>query len=260
MRFHKLEEFLRTVEGRAVMGSHLGGADFAQLIHDAQKFYIGAVALWDPVPMPITIPRLPYALCVFEFEDEDPKGKTVSGFMLAEELSEEIPGADALRVHVFIPLGKEFLHNGWLDIERRTQTYNSYVNRITLSLLKEDRVNAKTVEESTQTATSWLFKFLSVLNCSNVRSEIVLPEPALNKKRSRNGRVPIYSYKVLILKSKERRLAVGRGGTHESPRIHLRRGHIKNRATGSFWWQPCVVGSKERGIVVKDYRADALAQ
>ncbi len=44
------------------------------------------------------------------------------------------------------------------------------------------------------------------------------------------------------------------GGTHASPRLHLRRGHPRQYAPGKYCWvQPCVVGNKAAGMVHKDY-------
>lgn len=46
------------------------------------------------------------------------------------------------------------------------------------------------------------------------------------------------------------------GGTHASPRLHLRRGHARQYAEGKYCWvQPHVVGNKKLGMVHKDYRA-----
>ena len=49
------------------------------------------------------------------------------------------------------------------------------------------------------------------------------------------------------------------GGTHASPRVHLRRGHIRKIADGrTVWVQACVVGSKH-GMVLKDYKLRSAA-
>lgn len=45
------------------------------------------------------------------------------------------------------------------------------------------------------------------------------------------------------------------GGTHASPRLHVRRAHIRKLPTGALTFvRQCFVGDKSRGIVVKDYQ------
>lgn len=96
---------------------------------------------------------------------------------------------------------------------------------------------------------------LSVLNCSNVICLDNEPSKALNKKRIKNGKVPLFSYKTLHIKTPV--FHNGRpnlGGTHASPRLHLRRGHIRKYATYSIWINNMVVGNSRKGIVLKDYK------
>jgi hypothetical protein len=50
------------------------------------------------------------------------------------------------------------------------------------------------------------------------------------------------------------------GGTHASPRLHLRRGHIRHCYTGQYVWvRPTTVGNKRLGIIFKDYDASGLS-
>lgn len=96
-------------------------------------------------------------------------------------------------------------------------------------------------------------KFLSAMNCSNVkRVEHKHPEK-LQKARAKRGKKPLFSYWTLELKQ-ERTESDPLGGTHASPRLHLRRGHPRQYAPGKYTWvQPCVVGNKAAGMVHKDY-------
>lgn len=93
-----------------------------------------------------------------------------------------------------------------------------------------------------------------VLGCSNVATIEHPPPVALNKKRAKAGKLPLMSHKTLVVVVDEARAASQHlGGTHSSPRLHLRRGHVRNLGEGRrVWVQPCVVGSKH-GIVTKDY-------
>lgn len=102
---------------------------------------------------------------------------------------------------------------------------------------------------------SFIVRFVTILNCSNVYINSNAAPGKLNKKRIKKGKVPLYEYKTLHFKipnKYSKKEGVINGGRN-SPRVHLRRGHIRNCGDVSIWVQPCVVGSKQRGIVHKDY-------
>ena len=93
----------------------------------------------------------------------------------------------------------------------------------------------------------------AVLNCSNIETKTVTPSPKLNRKRAKKGKQPFFEYKILEVVpqgAKKPHL----GGTHASPRIHLRRGHIRRLPEKQVWVQPCVVGEKKNGVIMKDYK------
>lgn len=99
-----------------------------------------------------------------------------------------------------------------------------------------------------------LLAFLSAVNCTNVvRAQHAAPDK-LNSKRAKAGRPPICSFWTLHIKD-QANLAIGfKRGSHDSPRLHLRRGHPRQYAPGKYCWvQPHIVGSKENGVVRKDY-------
>jgi len=100
-----------------------------------------------------------------------------------------------------------------------------------------------------------LWAFLSVLNCVNVRQVEHPPSNALNAARKKKGKPPIYSYRTLVVDLNRTPEASGpTGGTHSSPRVHLRRGHLRQFQAGRWTWvQPHAVGNKSLGVVHKDY-------
>ena len=102
-----------------------------------------------------------------------------------------------------------------------------------------------------------LNRFLSAMNCSNVERIESKPPAALSKARARRGKQPLFSTWTLSINiPKERRDSVALGGSHASPRVHLRRGHPREYKPGSWTWvQPCAVGAKENGMIHKDYKA-----
>ena len=96
---------------------------------------------------------------------------------------------------------------------------------------------------------------VEVLSCANVHTE-TLPAPKfLNTKRLSRGKVPFYEFKVLTLDLEEARKSHSSDpqGTHSSPRIHLRRGHIRRLPDRSIFVRAAIVGDKSRGAVMKEY-------
>lgn len=96
--------------------------------------------------------------------------------------------------------------------------------------------------------------FISLLNHPDQRVQIHGPSPKLNKKRARYGKLPLVEYRTLsILKPRqivEREL----GGTHASPRVHLRRGHFRRHGEKIIWVRESLVGDKANGLLLKDYQ------
>ena len=74
-------------------------------------------------------------------------------------------------------------------------------------------------------------------------------------KRLKHGKLPIiYETKILTIKPSVRSSSAEKGGSHTSPRQHLRRGHIRRLDSGNIWVNSCVVGSAEKGRIDKSYR------
>lgn len=97
--------------------------------------------------------------------------------------------------------------------------------------------------------------FLSALNCVNVSRALHEPDIKLQRARSKRGRQPLFSYWTLEIDlSHAQTDRESMGGTHASPRLHLRRGHSRQFAPGKYCWvQPHVVGNKRLGMIHKDY-------
>lgn len=104
---------------------------------------------------------------------------------------------------------------------------------------------------------------LKLLNCKNVVSETIKPDKALNKKRHKKGKLPVYEYKILKVEVPgTKKNGVANGSGDRMSRVHLCRGHFKEytkekplfgRHVGLYWWQPYARGNKDMGIIDKDY-------
>jgi len=103
-------------------------------------------------------------------------------------------------------------------------------------------------------AIGMMAKFIMAMNCSNVQRQEHKAPKHINAKRINRGRQPIFSYWTLHIPAERREDSACMGGTHASPRLHLRRGHIRRYADGKYTWvNACVVGKKELGVIAKDY-------
>ena len=96
-----------------------------------------------------------------------------------------------------------------------------------------------------------------VLTCSNVTTAIhQRVDERVNRRRVRKGKIPFYETKVLVLedpKQPNERTGIT-VNDRNSPRQHLRRGHIRRLEDDKkIWVNACVVGKKEDGVLSKSY-------
>lgn len=97
-----------------------------------------------------------------------------------------------------------------------------------------------------------VLELIEALSCSNVTHE-PLPTQKLNKSQIRKGALPFDEYRVLVVKNTTKEYQ-DKGGTHSSPREHLRRGHIRNLSNGNrIWINSCVVNAGVGGRINKNY-------
>ncbi len=101
------------------------------------------------------------------------------------------------------------------------------------------------------------YVFIEILNCRNIEIKTYSYPPKINKKRIKKGKLPLFEYKTLHVsqKSNQGKNNSNSSKAKSSPRLHLRRGHIRRLASGGkIWVQACLVGEKKAGLVHKDYR------
>jgi hypothetical protein len=97
--------------------------------------------------------------------------------------------------------------------------------------------------------------FIESLACTNVSTEILPASAKLNHKRAAKKAEPFYDYHVLTIHAGEHARSAGTGlGSHASPRLHLRRGHIRRLQSGKTTFvRPHYVGDPALGVRTKDY-------
>lgn len=103
--------------------------------------------------------------------------------------------------------------------------------------------------------------FAMLCGCDNVKAKkIHTADAKLVKKAAKHGGIPHNDYWVLdvYMNDEHESSGSGEGGSHSSPRFHVRRGHIRRYQTGKTTWvRQCVVGTPELGVINKDYRVVA---
>jgi hypothetical protein len=99
-----------------------------------------------------------------------------------------------------------------------------------------------------------LIRFLDVLSAPSTKLAVSEVSTSVNAKRQRKGKFPLVEYKTVVIdKRVDAQLSSQCGGTHASPRLHLRRGHWRSLPNRAVWIKPAVVGDKRLGLVLKDY-------
>jgi len=95
-----------------------------------------------------------------------------------------------------------------------------------------------------------------ILNCQNITTVDIVPSQKLNKKRERQGKIPLFVYKTLAVKKPgiNRKYIDNGNPKRKPPRFHTRRGHIRHLPNGNIWIDSMTVGDPSRGTVIKDYR------
>ena len=100
-----------------------------------------------------------------------------------------------------------------------------------------------------------VIELCEALSCSNIEQS-VFQHSANNIKRFKKGKLPIYETKYLTLKHDQRKSTKTGAvfdGYRNSPRQHLRRGHIRRLVDKNVWVNSCVVGDSGIGVIDKRY-------
>ncbi len=211
----------------------------AAMLNSSMKFDFGETSnVPVRIGQRIEIPKLPYQLMYCELKDYG----RVFGVLLYDSGSEGIVGEIFMQIEgVYGPLGISIL------------TFNE--NRVQLRPCEEiPKEIAKNFISLSRPMLGGIFQLINVMNCSNVILVDNVPS-RFKQQRISKKKTPLFEYKTLHIHQNRTVNKHDGGGTHASPRVHLRRGHIRKLPTGDTTWvQSCVVGNKEHGIVHKDYR------
>jgi len=98
-----------------------------------------------------------------------------------------------------------------------------------------------------------LIEFNCALICKNTKQEAVETPKRFGDAMAKKRKASLFTYKVLTIEPYGHAVSPPAGGAHKSPRVHLRRGHIRRLSIGPVWVNACIVRGNGIGMVVKDY-------
>jgi len=114
------------------------------------------------------------------------------------------------------------------------------------------------VEKFIDSFLSTIYNILEIINCRNIVIQNNKPPEKLNKKRQERGKLPLFEYKTLHIITDEKKYKYLSVEDQEkqkrnSPRLHTRRGHIRQYLKHNIWIDPTIIGTNKKGIILKDY-------
>lgn len=203
-----------------------------QTAFDSDEVDLAARALMDELP------RLPHEDVIFEVADQS--GKLESQVVYARQID------DAVQC-VYVQRDKG--SGRWTDIV----VYAHFSE----PGIAEVEVNPRTPEIDrdvyAQAATGIVWRALGILSATHEAASREVPRPR-RRKLERAGVTGWTWTMVSVDPSRIQPKPSSLGGTHASPRWHIRRGHWRNLADGRrVFVRECQVGDIARGGVVKDY-------
>lgn len=214
--------------------------------------------------------RLPYPDTVLEFSFAH-LGVRFRSIILASEFRDPDIGALAIRVQEFSS-GIRGTWNAYHNVcdllcdrypftSDHKAAYSRQTDILTGAVLTAGQVR----QENARRGYSYyspdsplvVLSLIGMLQCNNVGIATIPAPVKLNAKRLAHGRLPFVEYKILMLTtSKGESLGTTDSWGHRnSPRQHLRRGHIRRVSSATLTWIPqCLVGNPKKGLIVKDYQ------
>ena len=129
-----------------------------------------------------------------------------------------------------------------------------------MEVLMPDRMGRAEVENSFETYWPYVYFYTAVcqiLTNHNVTTEDIEPDAKAARSRRIRGKAPLFTYKTLVIGAPKKRQVVRGGGTHASPRSHLRRGFYRTSPNGvRHWVKATMVMGETPGFVHKDYQIE----
>jgi len=207
----------------------------------------------------------PYDLC-FISAARVWNGSLKDGFVPAERIAIIVEKTDetvSIACFVFIHKRWAFCPVGFLFKKNSDQLWLRVHENLSLNITE----NLGDLYVESFGCCCWLaVSLFKALSCKNIVASKKLPPERLNKKRTKSGKEPLYTYHTLkVLLPSRRTIGTKADPTGRTVRLHLCRGHFKEyttnrplfgKYTGRYWWQPIARGDKKAGVVMKDYHVE----
>lgn len=252
---HRLCEWLR--EDDVPLYPKVSTVPMSWAVEDASKWHVGSPhdlpsgldrEIIDSMPL-----RLPVKQMLIEFDGDmhmaDGRIEPTTGFILCYDRADE-------KIDCFM-----FGHgSGRFYFTGGCQVYMENGRRVHMHYNRQGKDTS-----GDKIVSQWLVvleQTLVALNCTNVRSVDNVQSAALNKKRQRAGKPPLFTYKTLHVLAGDRSAPHSQRADDDeartSPRLHFRRGHVRRVGDGRITWvQQCMVGNRRLGVVEKAYSIGA---
>ena len=255
--------------------------NLSELVADAQTFYLGDTAGFDEVmedtgPLPAEeLAFAPYPLTLVEWSDSrffaNPETNIPSSKRAVLIVTDVETKSQVLFDFYYLDKTDELSNNyGWFVCLMALSCHDGTADIVDWSGYGVELVPEEHVEDIKKDMLADFFAakvFIDVINSKNVVYKNVVPRKEKNNKRRKEKKFPLRSYKILeIVKGKaDKRNVVDVPWDYKSPesaRLHFTRGHFKTyteedplfgKHVGTYWWGAHLRGSKERGVVEKEY-------
>lgn len=202
----------------------------------------------------IPVIKLPYDLLVMEFRFLDSASNPAPSIVLFEQIENKIMFNTLIKVEQLDAWVSLTDQDAMLVIDEQGEDVSVHFPPVFLANTAGEETSKHVLMQSIEI----LFSFLAALCCSNsdATTEIKVDEK-LNKSRIKKGKVPYFSYKILTINTNKNAVVSAESthkGNHASPRVHLRRGHIRRLPDKTVWVNACTVGNKAIGVIEKTYK------
>jgi hypothetical protein len=222
----------------------------------AVKFDLGDYDAFDSAASMVKRPefmRSPFPVCLLQ-------ASSSHGVHLWLVFNEKFSGFDAVHVTCFFKNAGTQMEWSHASIHLRVFcSTDTDASRLGFFSHADDDITDEVMSDPAQL--DWgemlvdVFRVVEVFSCCNVAHVEHVAPKLINKQRAKKLKPPIFSYRTLHLIGDEAPAQgdVGRAD-RTSPRLHLRRGHIRRLVDGRrVWVRSAVVGSRAAGFVHKDY-------
>ena len=228
------------------------------LVENSVKFDLGEIDNFDSlssISKEDEFVNTPFEQCLFQISVRD-IGHTYI------VLTEESEDKKTVMMYFAGIIGAESNHK-WFAPDVTIRMEKSESGDLLGIMAFDEYGNEKTADNTHEDEHWWIFlaqsmcRIFPVLACSNVMLSDNLPPKLINKKRAKKGKCQIHEYKTLNIKIPNystKKQSPASSEKRESPRLHLRRGHIRVLPSGNrVWVASCIVGNEDTGTIEKDY-------